>query len=137
MLEADGTQSRDLTYVDDIARGTCESQNGRIRHYLPKGTDLALVSYQQLAAYQESQHPQKPGSDHPARPKRRSQTHRRRRGQSPQRAGHGGHGRQDRHGRHANPSDREQARSYAAELNRARVRAGARRGAARESGALM
>ena len=34
-------------------RGTCESQNGRIRHYLPKGTDLALVSYQQLAAYQE------------------------------------------------------------------------------------
>jgi len=34
-------------------RGTCESQNGRIRHYLPKGTDLSLVSYQQLAAYQE------------------------------------------------------------------------------------
>jgi len=34
-------------------RGTCESQNGRIRHYLPKGTDLALVSYQQLSAYQE------------------------------------------------------------------------------------
>ena len=34
-------------------RGTCESQNGRIRHYLPKGTDLSTVSYQQLAAYQE------------------------------------------------------------------------------------
>jgi IS30 family transposase len=34
-------------------RGTCESQNGRIRHYLPKGTDLSLVSYQQLSAYQE------------------------------------------------------------------------------------
>ena len=33
-------------------RGTCESQNGRIRHSLPKGTDFALVSYQQLAAYQ-------------------------------------------------------------------------------------
>jgi len=35
------------------------------------------------------------------------------------------------------PSDREQARSYAAELNRARVRAGERCGAARESGAQM
>ena len=34
-------------------RGTCESQNGRIRHYLPKGTDLSLVSSQQLSAYQE------------------------------------------------------------------------------------
>ena len=34
-------------------RRTCESQNGRIRHYLPKGTDLSLVSYQQLNAYQE------------------------------------------------------------------------------------
>lgn len=34
-------------------RGTCESQNGRIRHYLPKGIDLSTVSYQQLAAYQE------------------------------------------------------------------------------------
>ncbi len=31
----------------------CESQNGRIRHYLPKGTDLSLVSPQQLSAYQE------------------------------------------------------------------------------------
>jgi IS30 family transposase len=34
-------------------RGTCESQNGRIRHYLPKGTDLPKVSYQQLSAFQE------------------------------------------------------------------------------------
>ena len=34
-------------------RGTCESQNGRIRHYLPKGTDLSTVSHQQLSAYQE------------------------------------------------------------------------------------
>ena len=33
--------------------GTCESQNGRIRHYLPKGTDPSLVAYQQLSAYQE------------------------------------------------------------------------------------
>ena len=33
-------------------RGTCESQNGRIRHYLPKGSDLSLVSSQQLSAYQ-------------------------------------------------------------------------------------
>jgi hypothetical protein len=35
------------------ARATCESQNDRIRHYLPKGTDLSLVSHQQLSAYQE------------------------------------------------------------------------------------
>ena len=34
-------------------RATCESQNDRIRHYLPKGTDLAKVSHQQLSAYQE------------------------------------------------------------------------------------
>jgi transposase, IS30 family len=34
-------------------RATCESQNDRIRHYLPKGTDLSLVSYQQLRADQE------------------------------------------------------------------------------------
>jgi transposase, IS30 family len=34
-------------------RATCESQNDRIRHYLPKGTDLSKVSYQQLRAYQE------------------------------------------------------------------------------------
>jgi IS30 family transposase len=34
-------------------RATCESQNDRIRHYLPKGTDLAKISYQQLSAYQE------------------------------------------------------------------------------------
>jgi len=34
-------------------RGTCESQNGRIRHYLPIGTDLSKVSYQQLSAFQE------------------------------------------------------------------------------------
>jgi hypothetical protein len=33
-------------------RATCESQNDRIRHYLPKGTDLATVSHQQLSAYQ-------------------------------------------------------------------------------------
>ena len=33
-------------------RGTCESQNGRIRHYLPKGSDLSLGSSQQLSAYQ-------------------------------------------------------------------------------------
>lgn len=34
-------------------RATCESQNDRIRHYLPKGTDLNKVSHQQLSAYQE------------------------------------------------------------------------------------
>ena len=34
-------------------RATCESQNDRIRHYLPRGTDLSLVSHQQLSAYQE------------------------------------------------------------------------------------
>jgi len=34
-------------------RATCESQNDRIRHYLPKGSDLSQVSYQQLTAYQE------------------------------------------------------------------------------------
>ena len=34
-------------------RATCESQNDRIRHYLPKGLDLSTVSYQQLSAYQE------------------------------------------------------------------------------------
>ena len=34
-------------------RGTCESQNGRIRHYLPKGSDLSIVSPQQLRAYQD------------------------------------------------------------------------------------
>ena len=34
-------------------RATCESQNDRIRHYLPKGTDLSKVSYQQLSAFQE------------------------------------------------------------------------------------
>jgi IS30 family transposase len=34
-------------------RATCESQNNRIRHYLPKGTDLSSVSYQQLRAYQD------------------------------------------------------------------------------------
>ena len=34
-------------------RATCESQNDRIRHYLPKGADLSKVSYQQLSAYQQ------------------------------------------------------------------------------------
>jgi len=34
-------------------RATCESQNDRIRHYLPKGTDLAEAFHQQLSAYQE------------------------------------------------------------------------------------
>ena len=34
-------------------RGTCEGQNGRIRHYQPNGIDLSLVSYQQLSAYQK------------------------------------------------------------------------------------
>jgi IS30 family transposase len=34
-------------------RGSCESQNGRIRHHLPKGSDLSSVSYQQLGAYQD------------------------------------------------------------------------------------
>lgn len=34
-------------------RATCESQNDRIRHYLPKGTDLSKLSYQQLSAYHE------------------------------------------------------------------------------------
>lgn len=34
-------------------RASCESQNDRIRHYLPKGTDLSQTSYQQLRAYQE------------------------------------------------------------------------------------
>lgn len=33
-------------------RATCESQNDRIRHYLPKGTDLSKISHQQLSAYQ-------------------------------------------------------------------------------------
>lgn len=34
-------------------RVTCESQNDRNRHYLPKGTKLSTVSYLQLNAYQE------------------------------------------------------------------------------------
>ena len=34
-------------------RATCESQNDRIRHYLPKGSDLSKISHQQLSAYQE------------------------------------------------------------------------------------
>jgi IS30 family transposase len=34
-------------------RGSCENQNGRIRHDRPKGSDLSLVSYQQLSAYQD------------------------------------------------------------------------------------
>jgi transposase, IS30 family len=34
-------------------RATCESQHDRSRHYLPKGTDLSLISSQQLRAYQK------------------------------------------------------------------------------------
>lgn len=34
-------------------RATCESQNGRIRHYLPKGLDLSTVSPQKLRAFQD------------------------------------------------------------------------------------
>ncbi len=34
-------------------RPTCESQNDRIRHYLPKGMDLSTVSYQKLRAIQD------------------------------------------------------------------------------------
>lgn len=34
-------------------RATCESQNDRLRHYLPRGLDLATVSYQKLRSIQD------------------------------------------------------------------------------------
>jgi IS30 family transposase len=34
-------------------RATCESQNDRIRHYLPRGLDLSTISYQKLRSIQD------------------------------------------------------------------------------------
>lgn len=34
-------------------RATCESQNDRLRHYLPRGLDLSTVSYQKLRSIQD------------------------------------------------------------------------------------